>query len=100
MFDYTVCRLVTLQFSTLGYSCLRDHEQLFSLPFQFIMAIPWFKWIVVVLSTQRYRFNLRPICVGYEEDKLALGYVLSENFSFLTISFHQCSTFIFHSYPK
>jgi hypothetical protein len=48
----------------------------------------------------RYRFNIRPICVGFEEDKLALGYVLSENFSFLTATFHQCSTFIFHSYPN
>jgi hypothetical protein len=75
-----ICRLVTLQFSTLGYSCLRCHEQLFFLPFP---SLPIhnghakIQMVVAVLSTQRYRFNLRPICMGFEEDKLALGYVLS-----------------------
>jgi hypothetical protein len=60
------------------------------------MAMSWFTWLVAVLSMQRHR----PICVGFEEDKLELGYVLPENFSFLTVSFHQCSTLIFHSFPK
>jgi hypothetical protein len=55
-------------------------------------AVPWLRRLVVGLSPRRSEFNPGSVHVGFVVDKVALGQVLPEYFSFpLSASFHQWS---------
>jgi hypothetical protein len=59
--------------------------------------MPWITWLVAALLPQSPWFSPRPIHVGFEEEKVALEYVFSEYFCFLSVSFHVFSTITIHS---
>jgi hypothetical protein len=55
-------------------------------------AVPWLRWLATGLPPRRPWFDPRSVHVGFVVDKVALGQVFPEYFSFrLSISFHRCS---------
>jgi hypothetical protein len=57
-----------------------------------ISAVPWPRLLAACLPPRRPGFDPGSVHVGFVVDKVALGQVFSEHFSFpLSVSFHRCS---------
>ena len=60
-----------------------------------IQAVPWLRQFVAGLSPWRPGFSLKPVHMGLGGVQWHWNRFFSKNFSFsLSLSFHQCSTFI------